>query len=41
MKQKLIDEGDVLPKYIKDEYEEKRKNLIMTLIIAYHNSGVE
>jgi len=36
-----MSEGDVLPKHVKAEYESKRKNLIMTLIIAYHNAGVE
>lgn len=41
MKNRLLEEGDVLPAYVKKEYEEKRKNLIMTLIIAYHNAGVE
>jgi hypothetical protein len=41
MKQRLIEEGHQLSKQAKDEYDEKRKNLIMTLIIAYHNAGVE
>ena len=41
MKQKLLDEGEVLPSYVKTEYEDKRKNLIMTLMIAYYNAGVE
>ncbi|CAI2379634.1 unnamed protein product [Moneuplotes crassus] len=41
MKQKLINEGEVLSKKVKVDYEAKRKNLIMTLVIAYHNAGVE
>lgn len=41
MKQRLLDEGHRLSKQVKNEYDEKRKNLIMTLIIAYHNAGVE
>ena len=41
MKKKLMNGGPRLPTHVKNEYEAKRKNLIMTLIIAYHNAGVE